>query len=206
VSLPAVYDFADMGLDNLIGWDFVKLETELKVRILPLLLKGLESKFLSQVLKFERCLAAATNALHDQKGAPTAEFQSQGVNDLAAILLSIRRQGQRHLGIQRQRDRKWLEEYYESAKRAAEAVLRSLEGPTQPEEQVWVSATQADARLLLGENEEAERLYRQARSLSSPRSVATMLRQVKLLLAFAPDPSPITEYWTAERLAAVFGP
>ncbi len=206
MSLPAVYDFADMGLDNLIGWDFVKLETELKVRILPLLVKGPESKFLSQVLKFERYLAAATNALHDQKDAPTAEFESQGVNDLAAILLSIRRQGQRHLGLQRQRDRKWLVEYYESAKRAAEAVLRSLEGPTQPEEQVWVSATQADARLLLGQNEEAERLYRQARSLSSPRSVATMLRQVKLLLAYAPDPSPITEYWTAGRLAAVFGP
>ena len=35
VSLPAVYDFADMGLENLVGWDFVKLETELKVRILP---------------------------------------------------------------------------------------------------------------------------------------------------------------------------
>jgi hypothetical protein len=108
VSLPAVYDFANTGLDNLVGWGFVKLETELKVRILPLLLNGPEAKFLFQVLQFECYLAAAANALHDQKDLPKDEFESTGLNDLAAILLAIRRQARRHLGIQRQRNRRWL--------------------------------------------------------------------------------------------------
>ena len=33
---PSVFDFEDMRVDGLIGLDFVKLETELKIRILPL--------------------------------------------------------------------------------------------------------------------------------------------------------------------------
>src|SRR5262249_21122600 len=32
VHWPALYDYEAMANDNLIGWDFVKLETELKVR------------------------------------------------------------------------------------------------------------------------------------------------------------------------------
>jgi hypothetical protein len=422
VTLPAVFDYADMGLENLVGWDFVKLETELKVRVLPQLLDGPEADYLFTVLKFECFLASSTNAMHDQKELPKAAFKSEGLNRLATILVAIRRQAQRHLGVQRLRDRQWLEEYYfllacygayaglfdtyqtnrrqiaaaylsagvaarqlarptqkldalirqaevkakemvehpgqnfapasykltrdkcemsyhmrlafartwmeskesaylqgaiailerlredyphvleiedelalahleagdvrafevllvdvnarysqlseellcrigrswkdkadldrstdlggakrsydaaldwyrkahairthyypginvaaleyvlgniESAKKAAEAVLRSLEGPTPAEEQVWVRASQADARLLLDEHEEAERLYRRARSLASPRGVAAMLRQVKMLVAYAPDLSPMKTYWTPERLVDVFGP
>jgi hypothetical protein len=93
-----------------------------------------------------------------------------------------------------------------AAQKAAEAVLLSLEAPTPAEEQGCVRATQADARLLLHEYQEAERLYRQARSLSSPRGVAAMLRQVKIFLAYAPDPSPMKAYWTPDRLIDVFGP
>ena len=32
---PTVFDYEDMGPCNLIGWDFVKLETELKIRAYP---------------------------------------------------------------------------------------------------------------------------------------------------------------------------
>ncbi len=32
---PAVYDFGDMSRVNWIGWDFVKMETELKIRLYP---------------------------------------------------------------------------------------------------------------------------------------------------------------------------
>ncbi|MBI3467529.1 MAG: DUF4071 domain-containing protein [Planctomycetes bacterium] len=110
-SLPAVYDYADMGLDNLVGWDFVKLETELKVRVLPLLLNGPEVDYLFNVLKFECYLAACTNAMHDQKELPKAEFDPELMR-LAQILLTIRKQARRHLGVQRLRDRQWLEEYY----------------------------------------------------------------------------------------------
>jgi hypothetical protein len=37
VDYPAVFDYGDMGINNVLVWDFVKLETELKVRLLPLL-------------------------------------------------------------------------------------------------------------------------------------------------------------------------
>lgn len=111
VSLPAVYDYADMGLENLVGWDFVKLETELKVRVLPILLNGPEAEYLFKVLKFECYLAACTNAMHDEKEFPKGDFDP-GLNRLAQLLLTIRRQARRHLGVQRFRDRQWLEEYY----------------------------------------------------------------------------------------------
>jgi hypothetical protein len=112
VTLPAVYDYADMGLENVIGWDFVKLETEVKVRVLPLLLNGPEVGYLFEVLKFECYLAACTNAMHDMKDMPEAEFKHEGLKRLAEIVLTIRRQARRHLGLLRMRDRKWLEEYY----------------------------------------------------------------------------------------------
>ena len=35
-----------------------------------------------------------------------------GLNRLATLLLTIRQQARRHLGVQRLRDRQWLEEYY----------------------------------------------------------------------------------------------
>jgi hypothetical protein len=37
VDYPAVFDYGDMGIKNVLAWDFVKLETELKVRLLPIL-------------------------------------------------------------------------------------------------------------------------------------------------------------------------
>jgi hypothetical protein len=101
-----------MSLENLVGWDFVKLETELKVRVLPQLLDGAEAGFLRTVLKFECFLAASSLAMHNQAELPQPTFQPEGLNRLARIILAIRRQAQRHLGVQRLRDRQWLEEYY----------------------------------------------------------------------------------------------
>jgi hypothetical protein len=114
VTLPAVYDYADMGLDNLVGWDFVKLETELKVRAVPRLLSHIDNwpEYLAAVLKFECHLAACTLAMHNEQKIPKADLGSKGMQRLAKILLTIRQQARRHLGIQRLRDRQWLEEYY----------------------------------------------------------------------------------------------
>ena len=39
MQYPAAFDYGDMSDTNVIAWDFAKLETELKVRILPTLLK-----------------------------------------------------------------------------------------------------------------------------------------------------------------------
>jgi hypothetical protein len=112
VTLPAVFDFADMSLENLVGWDFVKLETELKSRALPLLANGPEPAFLFQVLAFEVHLARCTLAIHNEQKPPEPSFAVEGLNRLAGIVLTIRQQARRHLGVQRLRDRQWLEEYY----------------------------------------------------------------------------------------------
>src|SRR5207248_1022955 len=90
VTLPAVFDYSDMGLANLVGWDFIKLETELKVRVLPLLLNGPEVNYLFTVLNFECFLAACTNAMHDGREPPESKLPSEGLARLAKILLAIR--------------------------------------------------------------------------------------------------------------------
>jgi hypothetical protein len=41
---PAVFDYGSMRPDNVLAWDFVKLETELKVRILPKLFDDPEAR------------------------------------------------------------------------------------------------------------------------------------------------------------------
>jgi hypothetical protein len=39
LEYPAVFDYADMSDHNVLAWDFAKLETELKVRLLPAVLR-----------------------------------------------------------------------------------------------------------------------------------------------------------------------
>ena len=50
---PAVFDYEDMRCDNYIGWDFVKLEFELKVRVLRHVLSGGDEEFTRGVYRFE---------------------------------------------------------------------------------------------------------------------------------------------------------
>jgi hypothetical protein len=112
VSLPALFDYEQMGRNNAIGWDFVKLETELKARGLPLIYTGSEPEFITQVGRFECYLAESTLSIHDQKGEPKAFDGPEGSRRLAQVILTIRKEARRHLGLQRLRDRQWLEEYY----------------------------------------------------------------------------------------------
>ncbi len=41
---PAVFDYGEMAPDNVLAWDFAKLETELKVRLLPRLYRDREAR------------------------------------------------------------------------------------------------------------------------------------------------------------------
>src|SRR5262249_47454075 len=91
---------------------FVKLETELKARGLPLIHTGSEPEFITQVGRFECYLAESTLSIHDQKGEPKAFDGPEGSRRLARGILTIRKEARRHLGLQRLRDRQWLEEYY----------------------------------------------------------------------------------------------
>jgi tetratricopeptide (TPR) repeat protein len=110
---PAVFDYEDMGNCELLAWDFVKLETELKVRALQAVFPGAESEFVEAVHQFEVQLAERTEDANDQK----ADWVSTDEGDtprqrLTAILLQIRERAKRHLGTLRHREREWLEEYY----------------------------------------------------------------------------------------------
>src|SRR5438105_3084078 len=54
---PVVFDYEDMGRKNEVGWDFVKMETELKARAAPLVFGGSETVLVDKLLGFEIYLA-----------------------------------------------------------------------------------------------------------------------------------------------------
>lgn len=113
VGAPAVFDYGDMHPANHVGWDFVKLETELKVRIYKHLFPRERPQFLKQVQAFEVRLAARTVALHHNSPSlePPAETDER-LERLVKVLLEVRRQARRCLGSDRHRLHRWLEEYF----------------------------------------------------------------------------------------------
>ncbi len=71
---PAVFDYENMGPCNLLGWDFVKMETELKIRAFPELFPGgSDADFVRQVQQFETGLADLTEQYHTQSHWPDLE-------------------------------------------------------------------------------------------------------------------------------------
>jgi Ternary complex associated domain 9 len=121
VGTPALFDYENMSCDNLLGWDFVKLETELKIRALSAVLwdasapAGPLPHFAAAVEKFETRLAARTVACRDTgqwPEGPDPAFGNERLDRLAALLLCVRQQAELHLGARRKRFRDWLHEYY----------------------------------------------------------------------------------------------
>lgn len=106
---PAVYDFGDMGPNNLIGWDFVKLETETKIRAFPSLFAS--SRFAEQVVQFEVQLFEATEKARESDDWPALQANPSPVDRLHWLLLQLRRLASEHMG-QSGRSRLWLMEYY----------------------------------------------------------------------------------------------
>src|SRR5262249_30427364 len=106
---PAVFDYEDMKKTNLIGWDFVKLEHELKIRLYDKLFPALKGPFITEIQKFETELAKAT-----QHAANSNSWRFEAgkgrVAKLHALLLTIRWQAYRHL--RGQHDRPWWWDEY----------------------------------------------------------------------------------------------
>lgn len=138
---PAIFDYEDMSPANYTGWDFVKMETELKIRLLPKIfdrptLSRDESErrelFATTLRKFEEQLNLMTELCRDQgwprpettikmwlrrsqiEATPTEfELSSQrAAARLAVVLLAIRHQAHKQLGVRHDRVSRWLEEYY----------------------------------------------------------------------------------------------
>lgn len=65
-TLPAVFDYEYMSDEGLLGWDFVKLEMEVKVRALERIFRDMNNAtFLNKVYEFERDLVRRTQQLHN---------------------------------------------------------------------------------------------------------------------------------------------
>jgi hypothetical protein len=112
VLWPAVFDYADMGTRNLIGWDFVKMETEFKLRAYPDVFPGRQQSFVGRVIPFERELHQRTEECREANQWPEAPADSTQRERLRWLVLMIRRNASRHLGHYAIRPGEWLAEYY----------------------------------------------------------------------------------------------
>jgi hypothetical protein len=135
---PAIFDYEDMSPCNLLAWDFVKMETELKIRAFPELFPSVPLQlddsyqdegsgdvsfpgnnlrwFIRSVQAFEIELAVATEECHRRSSWPEVTAPAAGSDPrrhrLLALLLALRREAALHLGADRGRPREWLDEYY----------------------------------------------------------------------------------------------
>ena len=110
---PTVFDYEDMGPCNLIGWDFVKLETELKIRAsLDVFAGTTTAKFIEGVQRFEIALNELTEQCHLSRSWPETGEPDTREQRLRTILLMIRRMASEQLGESHGRPNDWLEEYY----------------------------------------------------------------------------------------------
>lgn len=112
VLWPTVFDYEDMGPCNLLCWDFVKLETELKVRAFSEIFYRQEGHFISDLRDFEIALNESTEKHHQDRSWPMVQEQNQPEERLRSVLLELRRMAATQLGTNRGRPNQWLEEYY----------------------------------------------------------------------------------------------
>jgi len=112
VLWPAVFDYEHMSNCNLVGWDFVKLETELKSRAYDLIYPRVEKGLVKEVHDFELDLADKTEKHNKAGDWPAGSDGETRQERLRALILQIRHLAAVHLGHNRGRPHRWLEEYY----------------------------------------------------------------------------------------------
>ncbi|WP_339743734.1 tetratricopeptide repeat-containing protein [uncultured Rubinisphaera sp.] len=108
VLWPAVYDYGDMGVNNLIAWDFVKLEAEFKIRVFPEIFEGKD--FTQAIVEFEFQLHEATRKGRDTGNWPSLPEHATQIDRLHWLLLQLRMYAGNHLSY-RGRNHLWLKEY-----------------------------------------------------------------------------------------------
>jgi hypothetical protein len=136
---PVVIDYGAMATDNVLVWDFVRLETELKNHLLPYLFddaharKALtdsdaalpaETRALSAArmnfnFRFEKLLAQRTTLIEGRRDAESRQPPGgriatghSKVDRLLSIVLRIRQEAALWLGYQASRQHRWRDEYY----------------------------------------------------------------------------------------------
>jgi hypothetical protein len=113
LGAPTVYDYGNMGDQNLVALDFVKLETELKVRAYDFLFAcdpENSTAFAQNVTRVEERLANDTQEYAKSQRLPDSTTDTPEAR-LRALVFEIRKQAfERMRGGARWRD--WLDEYY----------------------------------------------------------------------------------------------
>jgi hypothetical protein len=114
VGSIGIFDFEDVDPDNLLVWDFVKLETETKIRAYPIVFGQLKlDRFVKSVHEFEVGMAKQTESFNEIGQWPAiAESMSIEQQRLLTLIRTIRAEAFRCLGRRLQRRHEWLEEYY----------------------------------------------------------------------------------------------
>ena len=114
VLWPAVFDYGDMGADKVIGWDFVKMETEFKIRAYPHIFPEATTipSFVPEVVTFENKLFERTELCRDSCRWPAKPDKATPEDRFAWLILKIRQHAETHLGYRKNRSREWLAEYY----------------------------------------------------------------------------------------------
>jgi hypothetical protein len=88
---PAVFDYGEMRPDNVLAWDFAKMETELKVRLLPKLYRDAKAREALLARSWRaRGQTAAVNVASDPAGrADRLEFAYQFENLLGDLTSDV---------------------------------------------------------------------------------------------------------------------
>jgi tetratricopeptide (TPR) repeat protein len=119
---PVVFDYEDMSPGNWLGWDFVKMETELKVRAYPSVFSGPLTAdrgaaeggelFVESVFRHESETARETERRHRNNAWPIVTDAASPPERLGRLVLEVRHRAALHLGVNVGRANRWLEEYY----------------------------------------------------------------------------------------------
>jgi len=111
---PAVYDYEHMAADNLIGLDFAKLETELKIRAyryvfpFPWPFPDLPPQdFIRNIQHLEQQLTGPSDTYHPRTGTAATAPEER----LFWLLRALRRQAARYLGAAGDNPDNWNREY-----------------------------------------------------------------------------------------------
>ncbi|MGO9463904.1 MAG: TRAFs-binding domain-containing protein [Isosphaeraceae bacterium] len=112
-NFPSLFDYEHIHRDNLVGWDFAEMETELKIRCYEHVFPNLdEASRARRIQQFEWRLMEATRHAHetnhwsdDAAAALTAEGR------LFSILLGVRQEAHAILSRPRAGSIEWLDEY-----------------------------------------------------------------------------------------------
>lgn len=109
---PALFDYEDMARDNLLSWDFAKLETELKIRAYPCLFEDAKPHLFPRLVwEFETELSRQTEQSRRGGVWPPTQIGTSRER-LQSLLLVIRSLASLYLGREHGRPDDWLEEYY----------------------------------------------------------------------------------------------